>query len=144
MARKKKETEGRAHLVAIFGSFNSKALVMVPADLAKQLVDEAKIDPAPAFVIDAVLADLASLKKRDSELAGSALAMSALTMAYEMSNPYTSATAKSMCAKALTDAMKQLRDLAPPAKEADAIDDLADRRAQRLAGAAAAEDLSRP
>jgi hypothetical protein len=143
VAKRKSDTEGRGHLVGVFGPFNSRALVEVSSEVAQKLIDDATIDPAPAFVIDAVLRDIASLKARDAELAGSGLAMSMLTMAYEMANPYNSATSKSMCAKALADAMKQLRELAPPAKEADAIDDLADRRAERLAGAPAAADLAR-
>jgi hypothetical protein len=138
------DTDGRGHLVGVFGPFNSRALVEVSSEVARKLIDDATIDPAPAFVIDAVLRDIASLRERDEELAGSGLAMSMLTMAYEMANPANSATSKSMCAKALADAMKQLRELAPPAKDADAIDDLADRRAQRLAGTPAAADLARP
>lgn len=138
------EGERPGHLVGVFGPFNSRALVEVSSTVAQQLVDDATIDPAPVFVVDAVRRDLASLAERDAELAGSGLAMSMLTMAYEMSNPYNSATSKSMCAKALADGMRQLRELAPPVKEADAIDDLADRRAKRLAGEPAAADLPRP
>jgi hypothetical protein len=131
------ETDGRGHLVGVFGPFNSRALVEVSSEVAQKLIDDATIDPAPAFVIDAVLRDIASLAERDKELAGSGLAMSMLTMAYEMANPYNSATSKSMCAKALADAMRQLRELAPAKQGADAIDDISRAREARRERSAA-------
>lgn len=58
-------------------------------------------------------------------------------MAYEIENPFNSATSKSMCAKALLETLDTLRELSPPAEEGDALDELASRRAVRLARSAA-------
>lgn len=68
----------------------------------------------------------------------SALAESALALAAEMDDPENSATSKSMCARALLDTMDRLRELAPPKKEADPVDELGERRrsARRNRGAA--------
>jgi hypothetical protein len=61
----------------------------------------------------------------------SALAATALALAAELDNPNNSATSKSMCARALTETMDRLRELAPPVKEADKLDELNGRRAKR-------------
>jgi hypothetical protein len=49
-----------------------------------------------------------------------------------------SATSKSMCAKALQDTLRELRELAPAARKEDAIDQLAKQRAKRRSGGAKA------
>lgn len=82
-------------------------------------------------VLDAVQRDL---KDFPAQLAQSALGATAEALATELDDPTNSATSKSMCAKALADVMSQLRALAPPKKEGDRLDDLAERRASRLAG----------
>lgn len=74
------------------------------------------------------------LKKLPAELAGGALAASALALAREIDHAGNSATSKSMCARALTETLEKLRALAPAEKEADKLDDLARRRAFRLEG----------
>jgi hypothetical protein len=89
-------------------------------------------------VAAAVERDLAEIRKRDSELADSALAASALTLARELDNPRNSATSKSMCARALHDALDRLRSLAPAKPEIDELDDLTKRRAARLDSRSAA------
>lgn len=81
----------------------------------------------------AVERDLEDIAKRDKRLAESTLAMSALRLAREMDSAENSATSKSMCAKALLDTMDRLRELAPEEQHADQVDDLAQRRAERLA-----------
>jgi hypothetical protein len=83
-------------------------------------------------VVEAVSRDLEQM----GPLGSGALAASALALAAELDDPDNSATSKSMCAKALLDLMNRLRDLAPPQRERDAIDDLAERRARRRAGVA--------
>jgi hypothetical protein len=65
------------------------------------------------------------------------MAATALALAVELDGP-TSATSKSMCAKALVDVMRELRALAPAEKENDGLDDLAARRRKRIAGESAA------
>jgi hypothetical protein len=91
-------------------------------------------------VVDAALRDLESL---GGKAASSALAETALALARELDDPDNSATSKSMCAKSMVDVLRELRSLAPPAKENDDLDDLAARRSVRLARGAAAADLSR-
>lgn len=66
----------------------------------------------------------------------SALAASALALAAEMDDSGTSATAKSMCARALQDHLTQLRELAPPQEEETELDRRRQARAARQRGAA--------
>jgi hypothetical protein len=86
-------------------------------------------------VIDAVRRDLAALG--DDELAQSGLAATALALARSIDNSRTSATARSMCAKALAENLDRLRELAPEKKTDDAVDELAARRAARRGAPAA-------
>lgn len=90
---------------------------------------------AELTVETAVRRDLADLAKRDRDLATSALAANALQLAREMDSE-NSATSKSMCARALNETMEKLRELAPPPADPDAVDELLERRAARLAKAA--------
>jgi hypothetical protein len=62
----------------------------------------------------AVKADIALIAAADARLAASGLSASALALAREIDEPGNSATSKSMCAKALMDALDRLRELAPP------------------------------
>ena len=57
------------------------------------------------------------------DLAGSVEAATARAMAVELDNP-NSATSKSMCARAMLDAIDRLRALAPAVEEDDALDGL--------------------
>jgi hypothetical protein len=82
-------------------------------------------------VAAAVERDLVEIAKRDAGLAESSVAMSALRLAWEMDTSGNSATSKSMCAKALQEAMRELRDLAPAERKKDGIDRLAQQRAAR-------------
>lgn len=82
-------------------------------------------------VREAVERDLAQIRTRSRELAESALAASALVLAGELDSAGNSATSKSMCAKALTETMDRLRELSPPRRELDDLDDLAARRERR-------------
>jgi hypothetical protein len=82
----------------------------------------------------AVERDLAALAERDEDLASSALAATATALAKEIDKPKNSATSKSMCARALADTLRELRELAPPKREDDAIDRLSAGRVLRLAG----------
>lgn len=93
----------------------------------------------PANVVSAVEADLRELGKRDPKLARSAQAAAALALARELDDE-NSATSKSMCAKALNETMDRLRELAPPERKKDGIDELSARRTKRLERSAAAAD----
>jgi hypothetical protein len=94
-------------------------------------------------VVDAVTRDLSKL---GGDAKDSALAASALALAAELDDSENSATSKSMCARALLDTLDRLRELAPPKREADSIDEIGARRAERRrsAGGPAAADLPRP
>ena len=65
-----------------------------------------------------------------------ALKAMALSLADAMDGP-SSATSKSMCARALMDALSQLRELAPPEKREDRVDEVAKRRRDRISSRAA-------
>lgn len=86
---------------------------------------------ADGAMVAAVRRDLAMLAERDPALADGALAQLALAMAAEIDDPDNTATAKSMCAARLSDALDRLRDLAPPAVEHDRLDEVSQRREQR-------------
>lgn len=88
-------------------------------------------------VFEAVLRDLDAIRARDEDLADSALAATALALASEIDNEDNSATSKSMCAKALAEIMRELRDLAPPELKEDALVDLNARRSTRRSGVSA-------
>jgi hypothetical protein len=81
----------------------------------------------------AVKADIAEIAASDARLAASGLAASALALAREIDEPGNSATSKSMCAKALMDALGQLRDLAPPAREETELERHRRERSERRA-----------
>ena len=92
-------------------------------------------------VFEAVLRDLDAIRARDEDLADSALAATALALAAEIDKENNSATSKSMCAKALAETMRELRELAPPELKEDALVDLNARRSERRAGVAASTRL---
>jgi hypothetical protein len=94
----------------------------------------------PPVVEQAVLKDLEAFPA----LKDGGLAAAALQMARELDDPSNSATSKSMCAKALTELMARIAELAPPVKEADRIDDIAERRRRRLEGQPKPADSARP
>ena len=81
--------------------------------------------------VAAVEKDLDLIRKRDPDLAESALAAAALQMAQELDSFENKGHAKSMCAKELRDTMDRIRDLAPKQKRKDQVDQLAEQRARR-------------
>lgn len=87
-------------------------------------------------VLEATQRDIAEIAKRDKGLAASGLAALAEQLAKELDSSGNSATSKSMCAKALMDALDRLRDLAPAEQAKGRIDELGSRRAKRRASAA--------
>ena len=121
-------------VVSVFGAFNSRVLVEIPMAQAAKLFDGPLSRSSPTRLVESVEHDMAELRKRAPQIADSALAASALAMAMEVENPFNSATSKSMCAKALLDALDRLRELTPVEAESDELDDLARRRAARIAG----------
>lgn len=90
-----------------------------------------------AGVAAAVARDLAEMALRAPGIDESTLAAAALELARQLDDVGNSATSKSMCARSLIETMDKLRELAPPEEESDALDDLAAKRAARLARRAA-------
>jgi hypothetical protein len=90
--------------------------------------------PTPGPVVAAVKRDLGRLS--DPDLADSGLAATALALAAEVDSPKNSATSKSMCAKALMDALTALHAHQPQEVPNDDVDQLAAKRAARRAATA--------
>jgi hypothetical protein len=83
----------------------------------------------PPTTVEGVEADLKALP---SHLARSGLAASALALARELDSPDTSATGKASCVRALQRALGELRAMGP-VERADTFDEIAARRAKRVA-----------
>ena len=83
-------------------------------------------------VVVGVNYELERLKDLDPELVKGGLAASALSLAEEMDSP-NSATSKSMCARALREALDRLWELAPPVVERDRVESLVERSRLKLA-----------
>lgn len=73
------------------------------------------------------------LKGLPDDLARSGLAVSALALARRLDDPKTSAAAAAAVQGRLADALVRLRSMVPPEVKGDGIDQLAERRADRLA-----------
>lgn len=127
----------RCRVLSVFGPFNAQTLVMMPTELAHEVWPDGIASAARPDVVEAVERELEEIRRRRGAEYDSALAATALAMAFELQDPFNSATSKSMCAKALSEAMRELHALAPPQKETDGVDDLATRRAERRAAATA-------
>ena len=119
-------------VLSVDGPFNSRLVLDMPRSLYESFFDALPSDLAPSHAREGIERDLAALTGG----ADSVLAASARTLAAELENPYASATAKSLCAKALIDVMRELRSLAPPKKQEDRVDEIAKRREERVARAA--------
>lgn len=114
------------------GPFTKLALVLMPLDAATDLVGDSS--DRPAYVLEGVIHDLAAIREMDEDLAAGALAGTAIALAFELENPYCSATAKSNCANSLASVLEQLRELVPVKTEGDGLDELTAERQKRLAG----------
>ena len=78
------------------------------------------------------MAELAAL---GVDPARSALAASVLNLARRLDSPGTSATAASMCAGRIQEALDRLLELNPPQSEDTPLDQIAQRRKDRIAAA---------
>jgi hypothetical protein len=124
-----------ARAVSVFGAFNSRVLIEMPAEAAQELFPEPFSESGRLNVIEAAEREVEAIGERDASLAGSALAASAVALAYEIANPFNSATSKSMCAREMRDTLDRLRELAPEEDHADSLDELKQRRTERQAKA---------
>ena len=96
---------------------HGRTVIETSTALASYLFRKPLHESARTNAIEAVEADLDEIRSRDARIADSAIAASALRMAHELEDPYNSATAKSMCAKQLQQAMDRLLELSPPGQE---------------------------
>lgn len=68
----------------------------------------------------------AAVKGADPVLGATALALAA-----ELDDPDNSATSKSMCARALNETMREIRDLCPPEREVTRVDEIREQYEKR-------------
>jgi hypothetical protein len=85
-------------------------------------------------VVESLRRDLDRIRKVAPDLADSTLAATAMALAAALDDP-DSSTSTSMCARALSGVMSELRALTPKEEEADGIDELARRRESRRSAA---------
>ena len=78
--------------------------------------------------------DLAAWERRQPGISVSGLASSALALAAQMDDPGTKATAMANCANSLAQVLARIEEGLPAEVTEDDLDDLAARRARRLAG----------
>lgn len=111
---------------------NERVLIELPLNTARRLFSHGVLDNAgPQRIQAAVERELESIRRRSPDLADSALAASAMAMAFEIEQPFNSATSKSQCARAMQGTLRELRELAPPEEARDAISKLSDEREER-------------
>lgn len=101
----------------VLSVYRGRTTIELSTALASFLFRKPLINSGKTNAVDAVEEDLDLIALRDPRTANSAIAAAALRMAHELEDPYNSATAKSMCAKALQGAMDRLLELSPPGQE---------------------------
>ncbi len=134
---KQKEFEGVSPALfkrgaRVLNVYRSRTVIELSTPLASFLFERPLEDSGTMSTVDAVEADLALIRSRDPRVADGAIAAGALRMAHEIEDPFNSATAKSMCMKALQAAMDRLLELSPPGQEEEGkLHDLKKARAAR-------------
>jgi hypothetical protein len=125
-----------ARVISVYGPFGSRTMIDIATTQAEKIFEGQPLTAhSRTHTVDAVERDLADIRKRDPELAESALATAALRMAYELENPFNSATSKSQCAKALKEIVDRLRELAPEKEEEGEVEALKKQRDERRSAA---------
>lgn len=127
-----KSVRERGRVLSVFGPFNALTLVQIPTELALDVFPDGLAVAARPDLVAAVERELAEIRERSGATSDSALAATALVMAYEIQDPYNSATSKAMCAKAMAETMRDLRAACPPSEQEDRVDEIAKRRKRRL------------
>jgi hypothetical protein len=124
----------------VISVFKNRTLIEVPTETAAELFGQALGEYGRTHTIEAVERDIADIAKRDSELAESGMAAAALRMAYELENPWNSATSKAQCAKSMRELLEALLERAGEAPTKDGVDALSAEREARLTGGSATAD----
>lgn len=127
-----------ARVVSVFGPFNSRVMIEMNAERAEALFPDGLGDARPARVIDAIEREIESWRGLAPLVADSTYAATAVALAYEVEDPWNSATSKAYCAKELRETMTLLRAMLPVAEKKDGINELERRREERLASRGAA------
>lgn len=120
-----------ARVVSVFGPFNSKVLIEMGTEVAQEYFPQGLGASCRTSVITAAEHDVEAIRSRSPSLADSALAASAIALAYEIEHPHNSATSKSMCAREMRDTFDRLKEQAPEEQTKDGLDDLSAARAKR-------------
>lgn len=117
-------------LVSVFGPFNGYALLETSAARATELLGEPLSSTlGPTRVVDATMREIAALEAMKPGIAKTTFAATALALAYELDNPFNSATSKSMCARSLAEVTDRLRALAPEPEEGTVLDKIREKLA---------------
>lgn len=128
--------ERGARVLSVFGPFGRKTLIEMPTEVAQEMFPDGLVLSGRTDVVASVERKIGALRALDPEIAEAPEAAAALAMAYEIQHPFNSATSKSMCVRAMSEAVERLRAMAPPEREQDDID--------RLAAEIAAEGVPAP
>lgn len=114
-----------AYVLSIVGPVKARrVLIEVTLDVAQQLFDQPLAQRARPHTVDGVERDIAAIAERDPDLAESGTAAAAIRLAYELENPYNSATSKAQCAKSLRELLERLLELAPPEEGKDQLSEI--------------------
>lgn len=98
-----------------------RVVISAPRDLAEYLFQAPLSLSASSSSIEAAERDVDKIRERDPAIGESVIAATVVRMAYEVDNPFNSATSKAQCAKELRQAFESLLEQspAPPEEEGD-------------------------
>jgi len=117
----------------VVGLAAKTVLIEMPIKTATDLFPAPLEESGPSRVVEGVERELKVIRKRDKELADSALAGSAFALAREIDSPITSPTAKAACGKEMRETLARLHGLAPEEAKGGQLHDIRSGRADRLA-----------
>lgn len=117
----------------VVGVTAKAVLIEMPIKTAADLFPAPLEESGPSRVVEGVERELKVIRKRDKELADSALAGSAYTLAREIDSPQTSPNAKAACGKEMRETLARLSALAPEETSKGQLHAIRSGRADRLA-----------
>jgi pyruvate/2-oxoglutarate dehydrogenase complex dihydrolipoamide acyltransferase (E2) component len=116
-------------LVSVFGPFAGRVLLETSAERAVELLGQPLAGSlGPTRVVDATLREIAAFEQRTPGVGSSTLAATAVALAYELDNPFNSATSKSMCARSLAEVFDRLGARSPEPPKTSGLDEIRRRR----------------
>lgn len=130
-----------AFVISVFGPPGGRrCLIEVSAATAEDLFQQPLASVARFHTIEAVERDIAAIAERDLKVAESGMAAAAVRLAYELENPYNSATSKAQCAKSLRELIERLLEEAPAEEKEDEVSRIGASRSSRIDGGSGAAD----